>query len=161
MGVRLLHRTTRRLSLTPAGSETLPRCRRMLEMVGDMREAVAAPDAEPRGLLRVTAAMSFGGAQLAEAVAEFVRRHPAASIDLLLVDRAVNLVEERVDLAVRITNDLDPNLIGRRLADCRSVVCVAPQYLQQHGAPARAEDLSLHNRCWEYMGSTCRASRCR
>ncbi|CCJ50337.1 LysR family transcriptional regulator [Bordetella parapertussis] len=145
VGVRLLHRTTRRLSLTPAGSETLPRCRRMLEMVGDMREAVAAPDAEPRGLLRVTAAMSFGGAQLAEAVAEFVRRHPAASIDLLLVDRAVNLVEERVDLAVRITNDLDPNLIGRRLADCRSVVCAAPQYLQQHGAPARAEDLSLHN----------------
>ena len=75
VGVRLLHRTTRRLSLTPAGSETLPRCRRMLDLVGDMHEAVATPDAEPRGELRMTVSLSFGAAQLGGAVADFVARH--------------------------------------------------------------------------------------
>ena len=145
VGVRLLHRTTRRLSLTPAGAETLPRCRRMLDLVGDMRDAVATPEAAPRGLLRVTAPMSFGTSQLVGVVSEFVARYPGAAVDLMLVDRAVNLVEERVDLAVRITNDVDPNLIARHLADCRSLVCAAPAYLERAGSPARAEDLSLHN----------------
>ncbi|MFJ1302320.1 LysR family transcriptional regulator [Pseudomonadota bacterium AL_CKDN230030165-1A_HGKHYDSX7] len=145
VGVRLLHRTTRRLSLTPAGAETLPRCRRMLDLVGDMRDAVATPEASPRGLLRVTAPMSFGTSQLVGVVSEFVARYPGAAVDLMLVDRAVNLVEERVDLAVRITNDVDPNLIARHLADCRSLVCAAPAYLERAGLPARAEDLSLHN----------------
>ncbi|WP_094800552.1 LysR family transcriptional regulator [Bordetella genomosp. 5] len=145
VGVRLLHRTTRRLSLTPAGAETLPRCRRMLDLVGDMRDAVATPEASPRGLLRVTAPMSFGTSQLVGVVSEFVGRYPGAAVDLMLVDRAVNLVEERVDLAVRITNDVDPNLIARHLADCRSLVCAAPAYLERAGLPARAEDLSLHN----------------
>ncbi len=145
VGVRLLHRTTRRLSLTPAGAETLPRCRQMLGMVGDMRSAVATPDDAPRGLLRITASMSFGTEHLAAAVAEFVKIHPGASVDLLLLERAVNLVEERVDLAVRITNDLDPNLIARKLAVCKSVVCASESYLANHGEPARVEDLSLRN----------------
>ncbi|OZI58129.1 LysR family transcriptional regulator [Bordetella genomosp. 1] len=145
VGIRLLHRTTRRLSLTPAGAETLPRCRRMLDLVGDMRDAVATPEAAPRGLLRVTAPMSFGTSQLVGVVSDFVTRYPGASVDLMLVDRAVNLVEERVDLAVRITNDVDPNLIARHLADCRSLVCAAPSYIERAGLPARAEDLSLHN----------------
>lgn len=145
VGVRLLHRTTRRLSLTPAGAETLPRCRQMLGMVGDMRSAVATPDDTPRGLLRMTASMSFGTEHLAAAVADFVKLHPGASVDLLLLERAVNLVEERVDLALRITNDLDPNLIARKLAVCRSVVCASEAYLAEHGEPARVEDLSLRN----------------
>ncbi|MCD0503764.1 LysR family transcriptional regulator [Bordetella petrii] len=145
VGVRLLHRTTRRLSLTPAGAETLPRCRRMLDLVGDMHQAVATPDAQPRGELRMTASLSFGVAQLSAAVADFVGKYPGALVDLQLVDRAVNLVEDRVDLAVRITNELDPNLIARRLAPCRSVVCAAPAYLLSHGSPARPEDLAKHN----------------
>ena len=122
VGVRLLHRTTRRLSLTPAGAETLPRCRQMLDMVGDLHSAVATPEDTPRGLLRITTSMSFGARHLAPAVTDYVKRHPGTSVDLMLVERAVNLVEERVDLAVRITNDLDPNLIARKLAVCRSVV---------------------------------------
>ncbi|OZI72293.1 LysR family transcriptional regulator [Bordetella genomosp. 12] len=145
VGVRLLHRTTRRLSLTPAGAETLPRCRRMLDMVGDMHEAVATPEAAPKGLLRMSASPSFGNSQLVAVVADFVRRYPGTAVDLLLVDRLVNLVEERVDLAVRITNDVDPSLIARRLADCRSVVCASEAYLSQRGVPARAEDLAFHN----------------
>ncbi|OZI76800.1 LysR family transcriptional regulator [Bordetella genomosp. 2] len=145
VGARLLHRTTRRLSLTPAGAETLPRCRRMLDLMGDMHEAVAAPDAEPRGQLRVSVSLSFGAAQLAGAVADFVDRYPGASVDLQLVDRIVNLVEDGIDLAVRITNELDPNLIARKLAPCRSAVCAAPAYLKAHGTPARPEDLVKHN----------------
>ncbi|MDM9561403.1 LysR family transcriptional regulator [Bordetella petrii] len=145
VGARLLHRTTRRLSLTPAGAETLPRCRRMLDLMGDMHEAVAAPDAEPRGQLRISVSLSFGAAQLGGAVADFVDRYPGASVDLQLVDRIVNLVEDGIDLAVRITNELDPNLIARKLAPCRSAVCAAPAYLKAHGTPARPEDLAKHN----------------
>lgn len=145
VGVRLLHRTTRRLSLTPAGADTLPRCRRMLDLVGDMRDAVATPEAAPRGLLRITVSLSFGNSQLVPIIADFVKQYPGTSVDLLLVDRLVNLVEERVDLAVRITNDVDPSLIARRFADCRSVICASDAYLAEHGVPARAEDLALHN----------------
>ncbi|WP_251863153.1 LysR family transcriptional regulator [Achromobacter sp. Marseille-Q4962] len=145
VGVRLLHRTTRRLSLTPAGAETLPRCRQMLEMVGELRSAVASPEDAPRGLLRMTASVSFGARHLAALVAEYVGLHPGASVDLVLVEHAVNLIEERVDLAVRITNDLDPNVIARKLAVCRSVVCAAPAYLAREGEPARLEDLSQRN----------------
>lgn len=144
-GARLLHRTTRRLSLTPAGAEILPRCRQMLDMATDMRAAVAAPEGMPQGLLRMTVSTSFAQAQLARAVAAYVERYPGVAVDLVVLDRAVNLVDERIDLAIRITNDLDPNLIARRLTVCRSVVCASPAYLQQRPAPRRIADLSLHN----------------
>jgi DNA-binding transcriptional LysR family regulator len=144
-GARLLHRTTRRLSLTAAGKETLPRCRQVLELSEALRTAVAAPDDTPQGLLRVTVSTSFGQAQLAQAVAEFVRLYPAVAVDMVLLDRAVNLVEERIDLAIRISNDLDPNVIARRLTVCRSVVCAAPDYLRRAPALRRIEDLARHN----------------
>lgn len=144
-GARLLHRTTRRLSLTAAGEELLPRCRQVLASVDDMQAAVATSDDAPRGLLRLTVSTSFGQAQLAAAVAAYVQRHPAVSVDMVMLDRAVNLIDERIDLAIRITNDLDPNLIARRLTVCRSVVCASPAYLQTHAAPRQVEDLSRHN----------------
>ena len=122
-GARLLHRTTRKLSVTPAGLETLQRCRAVLALTTDMQSAVAVPETTPQGLLRITVSTSFGQMQFAEAVAEFVKRYPAVSVDLVLLDRAVNLVEERIDLAVRISHELDPNLIARRLTVCRSMVC--------------------------------------
>ena len=143
VGVRLLHRTTRRLSLTPAGAETLPRCRQMLDMVGDLRTAVAAGRYAARPVAHHHQHV-FRVATWPNAVT--VRKAASGtSVDLMLVDRAVNLVEERVDLAVRITNDLDPNLIARKLAVCRSVVCASPEYLEREGVPARIEDLSLRN----------------
>lgn len=145
LGVRLLHRTTRRLSLTEAGTETLHRCRALLEQAQDLRAAVASQADAPQGLLRVTAATSFGQAQLAQAVAAFSMRYPAVTIDMVLLDRAVNLVEERIDLAIRISNDLDPGLIARKLTVCRSVVCASPDYVRQHGAPRRLEELGMRN----------------
>lgn len=145
VGARLMHRTTRKLSLTAAGNEILPRCRQMLELSGDMQAAVSEPADAPRGLLRISVSTSFGQAQLADAMAAFVKAYPGVSIDLQMLDRTVNLVDERIDLAIRTSNDLDPNLIARRLTVCRSVVCAAPAYLREHPQPQRVEDLSRHN----------------
>lgn len=145
VGARLMHRTTRKLSLTAAGTEILPRCRQMLDLSTDIQAAVSEPDDAPRGLLRISVSTSFGQAQLADAVAEYVKRYPGVSIDLQMLDRTVNLVDERIDLAIRTSNDLDPNLIARRLTVCRSVICASPEYLRQHPTPKKVEELSLHN----------------
>jgi DNA-binding transcriptional LysR family regulator len=144
-GTRLLHRTTRRSTLTAAGEEILAKSRHMLGLAQDVPVAVAAVDNSPRGLLRVTVSTSFGQAQLTNAMSEFVALHPAVTVDLVLLDRAVNLVDERIDLAIRITNDLDPNLIARRLTTCRSAICASPSYLQAHPMPRRVQDLAEHN----------------
>jgi len=145
VGARLMHRTTRKLSLTAAGNETLPRCRQMLELSADLQAAVSVPDEAPRGLLRISVSTSFGLAQLADAMAEYVKQHPGVSVDLQMLDRTVNLVDERIDLAIRTSTELDPNLIARRLTVCRSVICASPAYLREHPAPQRVEDLSRHN----------------
>lgn len=144
-GARLLHRTTRKLSLTLAGAEMLPRCRQLLGLATDMKTAVATPEDGPQGLLRITVSTSFGQAHLAEAVSEYVQRYPAVNVEMLLLDRVVNLVEERIDLAIRVSKELDPNLIARKLSVCRSIVCASPEYLSKHGTPTQAEQLSQHN----------------
>ena len=145
LGARLLHRTTRRVSLTGPGEAALARFRQMLAIGEELQGELASDDPEPHGTLRVTASVSFGQSHLARAVAGFVARHPAARIELLLVDRTVNLVEERVDLAVRIARHIDPSLIARRLATCRSVLCATPSYLQARGTPTAPEHLAAHN----------------
>jgi DNA-binding transcriptional LysR family regulator len=144
-GVRLLHRTTRKLSLTAAGAEMLPLCRQMLELATDMKNVLALPEDAPQGLLRITVSTSFGQSHLAAAVADYVKQYPGVTVDMLLLDRVVNLVEERIDLAIRISKELDPNLIARRLTVCRSVVCASPAYIREHGKPTQAEQLALHN----------------
>jgi len=143
VGARLLHRTTRRLSLTAAGSEVLARCRQMLNAAAELQQSVSSAQQQPKGLLRITSSTSFGP-QLARAVAEFVRRYPEVAVDLVILDRTVKLVEERIDLAIRITNRLDPHLIARKLAICRSTVCATPAYLRQQGTPTEVEQLALH-----------------
>jgi len=148
-GARLLHRTTRRIGLTPAGEATLARCRQMLEIATQMA-VPEGPEAEtPRGLLRIACAQSLAQQVLGAAVTAYLRRYPQTAVDLVVDNRAVNLVEERIDLAVRITNDLDPNLIARPLGTCESVVVGAPSYLAAHGTPRRLEDLAVHN-CLTY-----------
>jgi DNA-binding transcriptional LysR family regulator len=142
---RLFHRSTRRLSLTDAGEASLLRCRALLELAGAMAAGDAATAGAPRGLLRISCSPSLGHAVLAQAVAQFLQRYPETRIDLQMSSQAVNLVEERIDLAIRITNSLEPNLIARRLADCDSVVCASRHYLATHGTPTRLEELSQHN----------------
>ncbi|WP_199026684.1 LysR family transcriptional regulator [Ralstonia sp. ASV6] len=148
-GARLLHRTTRRIGLTPAGEAALVRCRQILEIAAQMA-AADGPEADtPRGLLRVACAQSLAQEVLSAAVTAYLRRYPQTAVDLVVDNRTINLVEERIDLAVRITNDLDPNLIARPLGTCESVVVAAPAYLAAHGVPRRVEDLAVHN-CLTY-----------
>ncbi|MBV7535590.1 LysR family transcriptional regulator [Duganella sp. sic0402] len=148
-GARLLHRSTRRLSLTDAGELTLARCRRMLEVADDMAVAAGADADTPQGLLRITCSQALAQAQLLGAVGEYLQRYPRTSVDLQMSNRAVNLIEERIDLALRVTNTLEPNLIARQLGVCDSVVCAAPSYLAQHGTPQLPQDLASHN-CLTY-----------
>ena len=145
LGARLLHRTTRRISLTGPGEAALMRFRQMLAIGEELHGELATDNPEPHGVLRVTASVSFGQSHLAAAVAGFVQRYPLTRVELLLVDRMVNLVEERVDVAVRISRAIDPNLIARPLAQCHSVLCAAPAYLTAHGTPATADALAAHN----------------
>jgi DNA-binding transcriptional LysR family regulator len=149
VGARLLHRTTRKLSLTGAGEQLLGQCREMLAMAEAMQSVSRTDQAAPRGTLRIACSQSLAQAWLVHALDEFIRRYPQVSVDLLVGSQAVNLVEARIDLALRITNQLDPNLIARPLAVCRSVVCATPAYLAKHGTPQRPEDLAQHN-CLSY-----------
>jgi DNA-binding transcriptional LysR family regulator len=146
-GARLLHRTTRRVSLTAAGEVTLARCREMLALAEGMN-AAGDPDAL-HGLLRLASSHSLAQTALAGAVAAFLRRYPRTAIDLQVDNRAVNLVEQRIDLAIRITNGLEPNMIARRLGDCDSVVVAAPSYLAERPAPQEPAGLAQHN-CLTY-----------
>ncbi|PTS85961.1 LysR family transcriptional regulator [Pseudomonas sp. HMWF032] len=149
VGARLLHRTTRKLSLTGAGEQLLGQCREMLAMADAMQSVSRTDEAAPRGTLRIACSQSLAQAWLVHALDEFIRLYPQVSVDLLVGSQAVNLVEARIDLALRITNQLDPNLIARQLAVCRSVVCATPAYLARHGTPQRPEELTQHN-CLSY-----------
>lgn len=149
MGARLLHRTTRRLSLTGPGEEALNRARAMLALGEEMEQIAMKGDDAPKGQLRITSSYSLSEALLVGAANDYLAQYPGTAIDILLLDRTVNLVEERIDLAVRITNDLDPNLVARRLGTCHSVVCASPAYLTDHPAPQKVQDLALHN-CLTY-----------
>ncbi len=145
LGVRLLHRTTRRIGLTTAGESALVRLRQMHELSQDLRAGLAADNAQVQGAIRLGAPISFGVAQLGAAVADFLGRHPGARFELLMSEQRVNLVEERIDLAIRIAREIDPSLIARRFSVCRSVVVAAPAYLQARGTPRGPEELVAHN----------------
>jgi DNA-binding transcriptional LysR family regulator len=145
LGARLLHRTTRRVSLSEAGQDALPRLRQMLELAAEVQAVAGTRGAEPAGKLRVTTSLSFAVSCLAQAVVEFQQLHPRIEVELLTVDRAVDLVAERIDLAVRITNRLEDGAVARRLASCRSVLCASPAYLRRRGRPKRPEDLGSHD----------------
>ncbi|GAA5171812.1 LysR family transcriptional regulator [Viridibacterium curvum] len=145
-GARLLHRTTRKVSLTDAGLAALPACRQMLEIAEDVQHLAAERSREPAGVLRVASAGSFADAQLTAALVDFQALYPQVEIALSVGDRAADLVGERVDLAVRITNTLDPAMITRPLARCRSILCASPAYLARHGTPQSLDALQQH-RC--------------
>jgi len=148
-GARLLHRTTRKLGLTAAGEVTLERCQQLLALADAVPMAADTHADEPRGMLRIACSQSLALAALAPAVTAYLQRYPGTSVDLLIGNEAVDLVRERIDLAIRITNQLDPNLIARPLGSCRSVVCASPAYLAIRGTPQRPQELSGHT-CLTY-----------
>lgn len=144
-GARLLHRTTRKLSLTAAGTDVYARSRELLELSQQMRQAVGEAGDTPRGRLRITASTTLGRSVLARLLAQFAAQYPAVSIDILLSDQLVDLVEQRIDLAVRITNSPGANMVARKLATCHVLLCAAPVYIGQHGAPQHPAQLRDHN----------------
>ncbi len=145
LGVKLLHRSTRRLTLTEAGRAYLEGCDRILREIDEAEHAATAGQAEPRGLLRMSLPVSFGLLQVVPRLAEFSACYPLVSLDLGFDDRLVDLIEEGWDLAVRIGVLPDSTLIARRLAPCRTIVCASPSYLKARGMPSSVADLPAHN----------------
>jgi DNA-binding transcriptional LysR family regulator len=142
LGARLLHRTTRRLSLTDDGQLFYARARDMLAAVEEAESEISSRSGEPSGRLRINAPLSFGVLQLAPLWPRFAQLYPKVSLDIDLSDRVVDLVEEGYDLAVRITNLPSSQLVSRQLATTRMICCASPSYLAQHGTPAHPDDLA-------------------
>jgi DNA-binding transcriptional LysR family regulator len=141
LGVRLLARTTRRMSLTEEGTAYLDRCRRILADVGEAEEMLTRGQAEPRGVLRVTAPVLFGQMHVAPAVTSFLQAYPQVKVELLLLDRVVNLVEEGIDVGVRIARLEDASMIATSVGEMRQVVVASPKLLKKVGVPKRPEAL--------------------
>ena len=149
LGARLLNRNTRRLSLTEVGSVVYQRYSRILEEIDEVEQSAGALQGNPRGMLRITAPVSFGIPHLAPAIVDYMAQYPDVSIDMVLNDRTVDLIEEGFDVAVRIGRLVDSTLIARRIAPIRFALCAAPSYLRRHGEPRRPADLAQHN-CLEF-----------
>jgi DNA-binding transcriptional LysR family regulator len=149
LDARLLQRTTRSVTLTEAGESCLRRSQQMLALMENVEEETSRHDAALRGQLRITCSVSFVYAQMATAVVDFLALYPQLKIDLNASESALNLVEARIDLAIRISAEPDPMLIGRKLAPCTSVLVASPGYLAANGVPKVPMDLVAH-RCLSY-----------
>lgn len=145
LGVTLLRRTTRRMTLTEAGRNYLEAVERILADIDDADAKASLERLEVRGTLRLNAPVSFGIREIAPLLPQLGQRHPELTVDLGLNDRQVDLIEEGWDLVVRIGSMKDSTMIARRLAACRTVVCAAPAYIEKHGLPKTTEDLKAHN----------------
>ncbi len=144
LGVRLLHRTTRRLSLTDEGTVFDARCRELLSGIEEAEAEISSRSGEARGLLRVNVPVTFGILHLAPLWSGFHELHPQVRLDVELSDRVVDVVEEGYDLAIRIATLPSSSLISKRLAGTRVVLCASPAYLKQHGKPTHPADLAVH-----------------
>src|SRR5437762_8037878 len=151
LGVSLLKRTTRRIHLTDEGAQYLERCRDILAATQEAEDMLVARRTEPVGKLTVTASVAFGRRYLAPIVHEFLRRYPKVTVDVLFVDRVVNLVDEGVDVAVRIAHLRDSSLVAIPVGRVRRVVCASEQYLHRHGVPQVPNDVRAH-KCIRHLG---------
>lgn len=156
LGVTLLNRTTRRIHLTDDGRRYLEHCRLILGHVQEAEAALRSRRTVPHGTLALTASVAFGQSYVASIVNQFLQRHPDVTVELLLINRIVNLVEEGFDAAIRIGHMDDSSLVAIPLTKVRRVVCASPAYLRRNGAPRRPEDLRDH-RCVRFTGLAPRA----
>lgn len=141
---RLLQRTTRRVSLTSAGERAVTHCQKMVDLAAEIEQDILAQQGELQGSLRIASNSSFGSTHLLLAIKDFLQHHPKLNIQFQLSDQSVNLIDERIDLAIRFTNQPDPNLIARPLATCHSLLVASPEYLAQKGVPQTPQDLAEH-----------------
>jgi DNA-binding transcriptional LysR family regulator len=144
LGVRLLHRTTRRLSLTDEGHVFYARSKELLASMDDAEAEITSRRSAPSGLMRINAPVTFGILHLAPMWAEFCTQFPLVKLEIILSDRVVDIVEEGFDVAIRIATLPSSTLISRRLASTRLVLCASPQYLLEHGAPTHPGELNAH-----------------
>lgn len=150
LGVKLIARSTRRLSLTPAGSAYLDKCREILDLVEQVESDLAQDQTEPRGHIRISASLSLGVRHLMPLICEFAARHSGITVELDFSERRVNVIEEGVDLALRIVARPDPTDVARPITVCRSVVVASPDYLARHGRPQHPKEL-VHHQCFGYL----------
>jgi DNA-binding transcriptional LysR family regulator len=144
LGTRLLNRTTRRIHLTDAGHEYYERSRQILDALGDAERAASAARSRPAGTLSLTAPVVYGRLKVVPLLVEYRRRFPDVAVRLLLVDRNVNLIEEGLDLALRIGPLADSSLVAVELASVRRMVFASPRYLRQRGVPRHPQQLAQH-----------------
>lgn len=149
LGTRLLNRTSRRLSLTEGGETLYARCKAILDDVVETEGLVSASSVEPRGRLRINAPVSFGTLHLAPLWPDFMRQYPRVELDVTLIDRVVDIVDEGYDLAIRISRAGSVSHAARKLATSRNIMCASPDYLARNGYPTTPLDLMEH-RCIGY-----------
>ncbi|MBC3911023.1 LysR family transcriptional regulator [Undibacterium umbellatum] len=145
LGIKLFHRSSRRLLLTDTGEQFLPRAKNIAAELDDARQAMSDLNGDPRGLLTVTAPSAFGRRHVAPAVASFLNRYPLMEVDLHVSDEIVDLSTRRVDVAVRIGVLPDSDLVASTLAPLHRLTCASPAYLARHGRPATPQDLLKHD----------------
>jgi DNA-binding transcriptional LysR family regulator len=151
LGVALLKRTTRRIHLTDEGSQYLERCRDILAATQEAEDLLVARRTEPVGQLSVTASVAFGRRYLAPIVYDFLQRYPKVSADVLLVDRVVNMIDEGIDVAIRIAHLRDASLVAIPVGRVRRVICASEKYLRRHGVPKAPSDIRDHH-CVRHLG---------
>ncbi|WP_057461846.1 LysR family transcriptional regulator [Pseudovibrio sp. POLY-S9] len=142
LGVRLLNRTTRQISLTQVGEAYFREAGELLQRFDDLKDAVQQDHREVRGRLRLSAPRSFSEATLGRVLASFLQEHPRVELDIEMEDRFVDIVEEGYDVAIRVAELEDSSLIARKIRDVRVVVCASPAYWEAHGMPEKASDLA-------------------
>lgn len=145
LGVRLLNRTTRSISLTAEGELYLNSAQRILGEIEEMERQVSSSRAKPKGLLRVNAPLGFGRIHVCPAISSFVKRYPEVEVQLHLTDRPINLPDDAIDVAVRFGDLPDSRLIARKIAANKRRLCAAPSYLEAFGHPESPKDLAQHN----------------
>jgi DNA-binding transcriptional LysR family regulator len=145
LGVRLLNRSTRKLSLTEAGAAYYEHCARIVDEIESSKTAIAQLQAAPRGQLKVTAPVTFANTRLGPILREFFTRYPDIQVDLNASNRVTDLAEEGFDVAIRIARTLPPNVVARELRPVRWHLCGSPEYLEREGEPTHPANLSRHN----------------
>lgn len=145
LNARLIHRTTRRLSLTEIGSAFYEHCARMLSEAEAAESVVSRLRAAPRGVLKLTTPAAYGHLQIAPAIPDLLARYPEMAVQIAMNDRPVDLAEEGFDLAIRLTYEPPPNVVARKLTTVSWMTCAAPAYLERHGAPRTPQDLRSRN----------------
>jgi LysR family transcriptional activator of dmlA len=145
LGVRLLNRTTRRISLTSEGERYVAQAARILADVRELEESVSSSRTAPKGLLRINATLGFGRTTIAPLVSRFAKRYPEVEVQLQLTDRAIDLVEDAFDLGIRFGELPDTRLTARKIMSNRRFLCASPNYLKRRGVPASLDDLAQHD----------------